>query len=178
MTLSAHKTIDLKALLYALTQQATPLPEPIQQALQRTGQALQQNQPEAGRQLREQIKRYEPLEAAYMSALRELDKQYVSQQRTKSLSATFSNTVGADWLFINDIIPAADWVSTAKQVLQAQQPKSKQGEFWDRADRTVVIIAGGGAIGGAIAQIPGAIIGALVAAAYAWYINASDKKSA
>jgi hypothetical protein len=51
------------------------------------------------------------------------------------------------------------------------------GHFWDKADRTAVIIAGGAALGGAIAQLPGAIIGGTLAAVYGWYISFSPTES-
>lgn len=178
MTVSNNNAIDLKALLYALTQQPEPLPETFQHSLQKAGQALQQNQPEAAHQLRESIKLYAPLEAAYKSALQQFDKQYSSQQRTKSLSAAFQNTAGLDWLFIHDVIPTTDWVATAKQVSQAQQAQAQPTHFWDKTDRMAVMIAGGVALGTAIAQVPGAIVGGMIGASYGWYIGFGKKKSA
>lgn len=177
MTVSANNSIDLKALLYALTQQSAPLPAPLQHSLQESGQALRQNQPEAAHQLRERIKRYEPLESAYMNALQQFDRQYTAQQRTKSLSANFPNTAGFDWFFINDVIPANDWVLTAKQILQAQHSRPAKRNFWDRTESVVVVIIGGAALGGAIAQLPGAIIGLLIAAIFGWYVSFYKKGS-
>ncbi|NEP15381.1 MAG: hypothetical protein F6J97_00535 [Leptolyngbya sp. SIO4C1] len=43
--------------------------------------------------------------------------------------------------------------------------------IWDKADRMAVMIAGGVALGAAIAQIPGATVGGLIGAAYGWYIS-------
>lgn len=43
--------------------------------------------------------------------------------------------------------------------------------FWDKSDRIAIMIAGGAAIGSAILQIPGLIIGALSGAAYGFYIS-------
>lgn len=43
--------------------------------------------------------------------------------------------------------------------------------FWHKADRLAVMIAGGAALGSAIAQLPGAIVGGFLAAGYGWYIN-------
>ncbi|MGB3297836.1 MAG: hypothetical protein WBA76_06170 [Phormidesmis sp.] len=179
MTVSVNNSIDLKALLYALTQQREPLPQPFQHSLQEAGQALRQNQPEADYQLRERIRTYIPLETAYKSALQELDREYASQQRTKSLDTTFANSVGLDWLFINDVIPAADWVFTAKQIWQLQQrSKTQKSSFWDQADRIFIMVIGGIAIGGAIATLPGAIIGGVSAAIYGWwYVNVYENRS-
>ncbi len=170
-----NDAIDLKALLYALTQQREPLPEPLQHALQKAGRALQQNQREAADQMLDCVRSYTPLDTAYREALQELDREYASQQRTKNLSA-IANSAGIDWFFINDIIPADDWVLIAKQSLQAQQSKPAQGEFWDHADRIAVMIAGGTAIGGSVAYIPGAIIGALIGAGFGGYISFSKRR--
>ena len=177
MTVSANNSIDLKALLYALTQQSAPLPTSLQHSLQESGQALRKNHPEAGHRLREHIRLYEPLENAYMDALQQLDRQYAAQQRTKSLNATFPNTIGFDWLFINNVIPATDWVATAKQVLQAQRSKPTKSKFWDRTESVVVVAIGGAALGGAIAQLPGALIGLFLATLFGWYVSFYKKGS-
>ena len=177
MTASVNNSVDLKALLYALTQQPAPLPASLQHSLQESGQALRQNQPEAARQLRERIRGHEPLENAYMDALQQFDRQYAAQQRTKSISATFPNTIGLDWLFINDVIPASDWVTTAKQVLQAQHLRRVKSKPWDKAESVVVVAIGGAALGGAIAQLPGAIIGLIIAAIFGWYVTFYKKGS-
>jgi serine/threonine protein kinase, bacterial len=49
----------------------------------------------------------------------------------------------------------------------------QQSQFWDKADRMAVMIAGGIALGSAISQLPGAIAGGILAAGYAWYIRLS-----
>lgn len=177
MTVSADNAVDLKALLYALTQQRAPLPETLQRALREAGQALQQNQPEAEQQLRNHIGSYEPLDTAYKGALQEFDAAYASQQRAKGISATFANSTGVDWFFINDVVPAADWVATAKQVLRTQPSTTTEKKSWENADRIAIMITGGASIGAAIAQLPGAIIGGLSAAVYGWYISFSTKSS-
>jgi hypothetical protein len=56
-------------------------------------------------------------------------------------------------------------------VAQKLEPQSAPG-FWDKADRIVVMVAGGAALGSAIAQIPGAIVGATLAGSYGCYITA------
>jgi serine/threonine protein kinase, bacterial len=55
----------------------------------------------------------------------------------------------------------------------AKETRIRQSQFWDKADRTAVMIAGGIALGSAIFQVPGAIIGGMLAAGYAWYIRLS-----
>lgn len=173
-----NDAIDLKALLYALTQQREPLPEHFQNSLQEAGQALRQNRPEAAHQLRDRLKSYPPLDTAYRSALQEFDRQYASQQRTKSLGATFPNTAGLDWFFINDVIPATDWVTTAKHVLPKQQSKSRDDQLWEKVSRIAVMTIGGASLGAAIAQIPGGIIVGLLTAIFGWwYVNKPSKQS-
>jgi serine/threonine protein kinase, bacterial len=55
----------------------------------------------------------------------------------------------------------------------ATKKNPQQSQFWDKADRMAVMIAGGVALGSAIAQLPGAIVGGMIAAGYAWYIRLS-----
>ena len=180
MTVSAsNNAVDIKALIYALTQQRESLPHPVQHSLKQAGQALQQNRPEAGYQLRERIKSYTPLDVAYTDALQDLDRQYHSQERIKSIGATFADSAGLDWFFINDVIPAADWVSTAKQVLPKPSSRSEEYTFGDRLNRVFIIAMGGACIGAAIAQLPGAIVVGCAALAYGWwYVNAYQSKKA
>lgn len=70
----------------------------------------------------------------------------------------------------------------AKSKNSKQQPLSKvppavSKGFWDQADRIAVMTAGGAAIGGSIAQAPGAVVGALIGASYGWYLSISKKNS-
>ena len=63
------------------------------------------------------------------------------------------------------------------QVLQVQRSESASPKFWDKADRVAVMIAGGVALGTAIAQVPGAVVGGIIGAGYGWYISFAKKKS-
>lgn len=40
---------------------------------------------------------------------------------------------------------------------------------WNQGDRIVALVSGGAFLGVLLAQIPGAIIGGLLAGVYAWY---------
>jgi hypothetical protein len=108
-----------------------------------------------------------------------------------------------DNLFRHYVMPSQDWVTAAKkipsqltqytfegtalssdrnEVLSALveatlSEKNASGQFWDKADRIVVMTIGGASIGGAIGLIPGAIAGATVAALYGWYIGFAKTKS-
>ncbi|TRU06030.1 MAG: hypothetical protein EWV60_17855 [Microcystis sp. Msp_OC_L_20101000_S702] len=50
--------------------------------------------------------------------------------------------------------------------------------FWDKADRLMVVTVGGAALGGSIAGVYGAVIGAILAAGCGWYITFRKTKSA
>jgi hypothetical protein len=43
--------------------------------------------------------------------------------------------------------------------------------FWDKADRLMMVTVGGAALGGSIAGVYGAVIGAILAAGCGWYIT-------
>jgi hypothetical protein len=57
------------------------------------------------------------------------------------------------------------------------KPQSNPSNFWEKADRIAIMSAGGAALGSAIAQLPGAIAGGIMAAGYGWYISFAKTKS-
>ncbi|NCS04000.1 MAG: hypothetical protein GPJ07_24845 [Microcystis aeruginosa G13-07] len=166
-------SIDLEALLIALEQQTEPLPEYLQRSLEAIRRLLREEQPQAATQLRQLIKDYPPLEKAYKKAIEELDAAYANQERTKSLSVIFPDSLDFETIFINDVIPSQDL---------ARFPLDKGGatssRFWDKADRLMVVTVGGAGLGGAIAGVYGAFIGAILAAGCGWYITFRKTKSA
>jgi hypothetical protein len=172
--------IDLEALLIALAQQTEPLPEYLQRSLEAIRRLLREEQTQAATQLRQLIKDYPPLEKAYKKAIEELDAAYANQECTKSLSVIFPDSLDFETIFINDVIPSQDWVKTAQKL--ARFPLDKGGatssRFWDKADRLMVVTVGGAALGGAIAGVYGAFIGAILAAGCGWYITFRKTKSA
>ena len=187
--------IDLEALLIALAQQTEPLPEYLQRSLEAIRRLLREEQPQAATQLRQLVKGYPPLEKAYKKAIEELDAAYANQERTKSLSVIFPDSLDFESLFINDVIPSQDWVKTAQKLARFPLPPLIRGvptgggipldhegadspRFWDKADRLMVVTVGGAALGGSIAGVYGAVIGAILAAGCGWYITFRKTKSA
>jgi hypothetical protein len=250
--------IDLEALLIALAQQTEPLPEYLQRSLEAIRRLLKEEQPQAATQLRQLVKDYPPLEKAYKKAIEELDAAYANQERTKSLSVIFPDSLDFESLFINDVIPSQDWVKTAQKLARFPLPPLIRGvptgggipldsgsplpplirgvptgegipldpgsplpplirgvptgegipldsgsplpplirgvptgegipldhegadspRFWDKADRLMVVTVGGAALGGSIAGVYGAVIGAILAAGCGWYITFRKTKSA
>ncbi|WP_375327926.1 hypothetical protein [Microcystis sp. BLCC-F210] len=187
--------IDLEALLIALAQQTEPLPEYLQRSLKEIERLLREEQPQAATQLRQLVKDFPPLEKAYKKAIEELDAAYANQERAKSLSVTFPDSLDFESLFINDVIPSQDWVKTAQKLAGSPLPPLIRGvptgggipldhegadspRFWDKADRLMVVTVGGAALGGSIAGVYGAVIGAILAAGCGWYITFRKAKSA
>ncbi|MDB9411088.1 hypothetical protein [Microcystis aeruginosa] len=208
--------IDLEALLIALAQQTEPLPEYLQRSLKEIERLLREEQPQAATQLRQLVKDYPPLEKAYKKAIEELDAAYANQERTKSLSVTFPDSLDFESLFIDYVIPSQDWVKTAQKLAGSPLPPLIRGvpqgggipldsgsplpplirgvptgggipldhegadspRFWDKADRLMVVTVGGAALGGSIAGVYGAVIGAILAAGCGWYITFRKAKSA
>lgn len=48
--------------------------------------------------------------------------------------------------------------------INSNTPSATTRDIWERGDRAIALAAGGGVLGGAIAQIPGAIVGAVFGA--------------
>lgn len=165
----SNQTIDFEALLYALDRQTEPLPTDLQHSLTEIGRSLHENRPDSARQLRELIQQYLPLESEYKNALAQSDAIYASQQRTKSLGTNFLPTAGIDDLLIGRVLATNDWVTTAKRVVFNQTVPKQRSQFLERGDRVVTLASGGAFLGVLIAQIPGAIIGGLLAGIYAWF---------
>lgn len=68
--------------------------------------------------------------------------------------------------------------AVSKEAVSKKAVSLRKDSFWNDADRVVVMIAGGGAVGGAIAQLPGAVIGAFSAAIYSGYLFWTKKSPA
>jgi hypothetical protein len=104
--------------------------------------------------------------------LTQWNQSYVSQERTKSLDENFPTMSGLDDLAIESFLfPANDWVAAAKQLTNKLSSLQTPAKFWDKTDKIAVMTAGGIAIGSAIAQLPGAIVGGAVGAGYGWYVG-------
>jgi hypothetical protein len=165
--------INLKVLLYALAQQVEPLPADLQRSLTEIGQALQANPSDEDRvKILELVAGYQPLEIVYRDALTKWNQNYVSKERTKSLGANVSMMSGVDEVSIESfLLTTNDWVAAAKQLTNQRTSSQTSAKFWDKTDRLAVTTAGGIALGSAIAQLPGAIVGGVLGAGYGWYLG-------
>jgi hypothetical protein len=165
--------INIEVLLYALSQQVNPLPPDLQRSLTEIGQLSQANLTDKDKiTIYELVESYQPLNIAYDRAFDQWYQSYVSQERTKSLGTTFPIRSGLDEFSIESLLlPANDWVAAAKQLVNNLNPPQTPAQFWDKTDRMAVTTAGGIALGSAIAQIPGAIVGGALGAGYGWYLG-------
>lgn len=173
MMSSPKDKINIEVLLDALSQQIDPLPPDLQRSLTEIGQISQANLTGEDKiKICELVESYQPLKIAYDLAFTERYQNYVSQERTKSLGATFQITSGLDELSIERLLlPAHDWVAVAKRLVNNRSLPQTSAQFWDKTDRMAVTTAGGIALGSAIAQIPGAIVGGALGAVYGWSIG-------
>ncbi len=162
----SKQTINLEALLYALAQQTEPLPATLQNCLTGIDQFSHEDQ---SIQLLELIQQYSPLETAYKNALDKWHESYESQQRTKSSGASFTVISKPDDLFIHSVLPTNDWVKSAKKIISSYSSPKQRSNVLERGDRVVTLASGGAFLGVLIAQIPGAIVGGLLAGIYAWF---------
>lgn len=175
MNFPPNSSINIEALMLALSQQDESLPEEIERSIDRLKNAAFMNgDVEASEQIREVMRRFPKLDDSYMAADQYLDRQHDAQHRAKALSATFPNPDRLAWTFYNKILPSHDWVNQAKSVTTAAQPTETN---WDRLQRSLVMMTGGVFIGGSIAQIPGAIVVGLIAAIYGWCISFNTTKA-
>ncbi|MEO0350696.1 MAG: hypothetical protein AAF282_11680 [Cyanobacteria bacterium P01_A01_bin.15] len=168
MTVS-NSNINWEALFYTLAAQTESLPDELLQVHQAVAQAPPEARSEAIDQLRQTIKQYPAFEAAYGEGLKQATRQYRSQHRAKSISLTLP--VGTTYeQVLGEILCTPNPVEAAKRYLQTQQRRlnQKSTRKWNKVDQLVVMAAGGVALGTAAAQIPGAIIGGLVAVG-CWY---------
>jgi hypothetical protein len=175
MNFPPNTSINIEALMLALSQQDEPIPEDITESITTLKDAaFRQGNVEASDKIRKLIRQYPPLDASYNSAYEYLDGQYDAQHRSKALSATFPQPDRLPWIFYNQILPSHDWVNQAKSVTTAAQPTETN---WDRLERSLVMMTGGAFIGGSIAQLPGAIVVGLIAAIYGWCVSLNDKRA-
>ncbi|MBU7584925.1 MAG: hypothetical protein KAF91_18800 [Nostoc sp. TH1S01] len=164
----------LEAFLRAISQMEKPLSQDLDHEIRRVGRALENHENHIIGEIPNLVKRDIDLNEQYNFAYRSLQKQYQAQERTKSLAIAANGSTSFD--FENQIaqILNADDIPRAAQKflfrLDSQLADDyKQTDFWKRGDRIIALASGGAFLGVLLAQIPGAIIGGLLAAIYAWF---------
>jgi hypothetical protein len=167
----------LDALIQALAQQNAPLPQALQQEMAQVGRRLAAHNSEgmpdseAIEQLLQEVKQYPPLQDAYDTAYRHILNIYHSQERTKSMSEAVATPWTTDLKIAAALaLTAENPIETAKWLLRQRETASQEtSDQWERGRSVLVMIAGGTYIGSMIAQVPGAIVGGILGAAFAWF---------
>jgi hypothetical protein len=170
MNFPPNNSINIEALMLALSQQDESLPEDIERSIDRLKDAaFMKGDVEASEQIREVIRQSPELDASYKAADQYLDSQHNAQHRTKALAATFPNPDRLSWVFYDQILPSHDWVNATQHfIAQKNTQDTDQPEWIRRGNSIVTMISGGAFLGVMLAQIPGAIVGAIVAGIFGW----------
>ena len=184
--MNPFEATTLEAFLRAVSQMEKPLSQDLQEEIRKVGRALAKNQLDVIKEIPSLVERDIFLSEQYKSAYLSLQKQYQAQERTKSLAIAVNGSTSLDLESqIAEILNAEDLPGAAKKFVsrldsQRGEP-SKQADFWQLGDRVIALASGGAFLGVLLAQIPGAIIGGLLAATYAWFTapqaQSSDKNA-
>ena len=170
MNFPSNNSINIEALMLALSQQDESLPEDIERSIDRLKDAaFRRGDVEASEQIREVMRRFPQFNDSYLAADQYLDRQHNAQHRTKALAATFPNPDRLSWIFYDQILPSENWVSATKTV--SKQSTTSDNQWRDRGNSIVSMICGSSFLGVMLAQIPGAIVGALLGAIVGWFIT-------
>ncbi|BAY21634.1 hypothetical protein NIES2100_13900 [Calothrix sp. NIES-2100] len=164
----------LEAFLRAVSQMEEPLSQDLQREIRRVGRALENHELDVIKEIPSLMRQDDVLNEQYQLAYRTLQQQYQAQERTKSLAIAVNGSQSLDIeTQIAQILNADDIPEAAKKFvsrLDSQLSDSfKQADFWQRGDHVIALATGGAFLGVLLAQIPGAIIGGLLAAVYAWF---------
>lgn len=176
-----------KALILAMSRLDQPLPHHLQDAVHHLNTTLRNNSPSLNDEIRQLVTQDSHLQQLYTAAYDELEAQYQKQERSKSIDLTFPRETDL-WDKFIQVVSANDSALAARQTLQgviSQHRSRSKEDFWEKGDRIVVMAAGGAFLGGAIAHLLtgseftaiAAILGALLAAIYGWYIGLGKTNS-
>lgn len=179
--MNPFETRTLEAFLRALSQLNKPLSLALQQEIHKVGYALENHNLEVLQKIPDLVRQDHDLNERYQAAYRNLQKQYQAQERTKSLAIAANGSASLDFESQIAQIFSTDDITTAAQKfvkhLDAQLAKtSKQSDFWERGNFIVTMASGGIFLGVLLAQVPGAIIGGLLAILFAWFSSSPKRR--
>jgi hypothetical protein len=107
-------------------------------------------------EIRALVEEYPELDRVYQVERQKLQREYRGSDRAKGMAMSPQAPVSIDHSFFTH----------TNGNTNSTQPNPN---FWEGGDRVLVIAAGGAILGGMLAQIPGATIGAVLAGIYGWY---------
>lgn len=171
--MKATDETTLKAFLIAIDRLDPPLAAEDYAKINQIGIAIaQQNIEQAISLIYDLTQTYPHLRERYDTARLNLKQQYQAQERSKSAVTTLEKT-GTE-LERDAILLLTRFSDRAPEVFtDVPESDSTKADFWEKGDRVVAIIAGGAFLGGTLGQVPGAIVGAVLAAIYGWYTSSA-----
>jgi superfamily I DNA/RNA helicase len=172
--MNALETRTLEAFLRAVSLHEKPLPPNMQQEIRRIGHDLENHDTQSLRDIPALVQQDVALNKQYEYVYRSLQKQHSTQERTKSLTTAVNGSVSLDIESqIAQVFYAENFIESAQQFLDRLDSQSiedtQQVNFWERGNRVVTLATGGAFLGVLLAQLPGAIIGGVLVALYAWF---------
>lgn len=173
--MKANDETTLKAFLLAIDRLDPPLIPEDYTKINQIGVAIAQKHiDQAINLILELTQTYPHLRDRYETARLNLKQQYQAQERSKSAVVTLEKT-GTD-LEQTAIVLLTSFQYPSSTLFTDSSNQSKESDFWEKGDRVVAIIAGGAFLGGTLGQVPGAIVGAVLAAIYGWYTSSAKFK--
>jgi hypothetical protein len=107
------------------------------------------------------VEEYPELDRVYQVERQKLQREYRGIDRAKGMATSPQAPVSIDHSFFTHTkFTHTNWKHHSTQT---------NPNFWKGGDRVLVMAAGGAILGGMLAQIPGATIGAVLAGIYGWY---------
>jgi hypothetical protein len=172
--MNALETRTLEAFLRAVSLHEKPLPPNMHKEIRRIGHDLENHDTQSLRDIPALVQQDVALKKQYDYVYQSLQKQYSTQERTKSLGITTNGSVSIDIESqIAQVFYADNFIESAQQFLDLLDNQSiestQQVDFWERGNRVVALATGGAFFGVLLAQLPGAIIGGVLVALYAWF---------
>jgi hypothetical protein len=162
-SLNPLDTLSCEAFIRAILQLNEPLPDELHTIIRSTLQAIANQRPQSTDLIQAMLDQYPDFRAKYETTYRKLQTQY---QRNEPSLADISRLAAQLFAADQPLTSVRQWVEPIQTA-----PTAKPEDFWEKGDRIMIMAAGGAFVGGCIAQIPGAIVGSLIAGTYGWYIS-------
>jgi hypothetical protein len=172
--MNTFETRTIEAFLRAVSSYEKPLPPDIQQGIRRIGHDLEKHDTRSLGDIPTLVQQDDALKQQYDQIYRSLQKQYSTQERTKNLAAATNGSVKLDIENqIAQVFYADNLIESAQHFLERLDSQHvvqiQQVDFWERGNRVVSLASGGIFLGVLLAQLPGAIVGGVLVALYAWF---------
>jgi hypothetical protein len=179
-SLNPLDTLSCEAFIRAIPQLNEPLSDALQTDIRRTLQAIANQRPQSTDLIRAMLDQYPDFQAEYEAAYRKLQTQYQRNERAKGSFALPTEPSLADISRLAAQLFAADQpITSARQWVEPIQtaPTAKPADLWEKGDRVVAMASGGAFLVALLGQIPGAILGSILAGIYGWYTGSEKVRT-